>query len=632
MSETTLKAAAPDTGKLAALTLGALGVVYGDIGTSPLYTLRECFSPEHGLALTPANIMGIMSLVFWALILVVTVKYVLFVMRADNKGEGGILALLALATNSRPDASGRLSGLMALGLFGAALFYGDGMITPAVSVLSAVEGLEVAQPSLEAVVVPVTIVILIVLFAIQSHGTAKVGTLFGPIMIMWFVTLGVVGLIEVVKEPQILAALDPRYAMAFFQSNGWIGFLVLGAVVLAVTGGEALYADMGHFGRRPIKIAWLAVVLPSLMLNYLGQCALLLTEPEAVRSPFYLLVPDWGLYPMILLATCAAVIASQAVISGVFSLTRQAVQLGLCPRLDIRHTSSEEGGQIYIPRANWGLLFAVIGLVVWFQSSSRLATAYGIAVTGDMVITTILALVVAHRRWNWSLPVCLTVGALFLSVDLALFFANAVKIPHGGWVPLVIAAVTLGLMSTWRRGRAVLARRLAEDSLPLDSFIKRHAKSGEIQRVKGTAVFMTSSADTVPIALLHNLKHNQVMHERVVFLTVLVEDVPRVPAKDRVLVEGLAEGFYRLTVRYGFSQEPNIPKALRLCKAFGLEFDVMSTSFFLGRETLIPRINPQMAQWREKLFVVMSRTAVSATDFFKIPPNRVVELGTQVQL
>ena len=632
MSESTLKAAAPDTGKMAALTLGALGVVYGDIGTSPLYTLRECFSPEHGLALTPANIMGIMSLVFWALILVVTVKYVLFVMRADNKGEGGILALLALATNSRPDASGRLSGLMALGLFGAALFYGDGMITPAVSVLSAVEGLEVAQPSLESVVVPVTIVILIVLFAIQSHGTAKVGTLFGPIMITWFVTLGVVGLVEVVKEPQILAALDPRYAVAFFQSNGWIGFLVLGAVVLAVTGGEALYADMGHFGRRPIKIAWLAVVLPSLLLNYLGQCALLLTEPDAVRSPFYLLVPDWGLYPMILLATCAAVIASQAVISGVFSLTRQAVQLGLCPRLDIRHTSSEEGGQIYIPRANWGLLFAVIGLVVWFQSSSRLATAYGIAVTGDMVITTILALVVAHRRWNWSLPVCLTVGALFLTVDLALFFANAVKIPHGGWVPLVIAAVTLGLMSTWRRGRAVLARRLAEDSLPLDSFIKRHAKSGEIQRVKGTAVFMTSSADTVPIALLHNLKHNQVMHERVVFLTVLVEDVPRVPAKDRVLVEGLAEGFYRLTVRYGFSQEPNIPKALRLCKAFGLEFDVMSTSFFLGRETLIPRINPQMAQWREKLFVVMSRTAVSATDFFKIPPNRVVELGTQVQL
>ncbi|TWA88305.1 KUP system potassium uptake protein [Azospirillum brasilense] len=632
MSDTTLKAAVPDKGRLAALTLGALGVVYGDIGTSPLYTLRECFSPEHGLALTPENILGIMSMVFWALVLVVTVKYVLFVMRADNKGEGGILALLALATNSRPDSTGRLSGLMAMGLFGAALFYGDGMITPAISVLSAVEGLEVAQPALERVVVPVTVGILIALFAIQSRGTEKVGRLFGPIMVAWFATLGLLGLIELVKEPQVLAALDPRHAVRFFASNGWIGFLVLGAVVLAVTGGEALYADMGHFGRRPIKVAWLAVVLPALLLNYLGQCALLLSDPTAVRSPFYLLVPEWGLYPMVLLSTCAAVIASQAVISGVFSLTRQAVQLGLCPRLDIRHTSQEEGGQIYIPRANWGLLFAVIGLVLWFESSSRLATAYGIAVTGDMVITTILALVVAHRRWNWSLPACLALGALFLSVDLALFLANAVKIPHGGWVPLVIAAVTLGLMSTWRRGRAVLNRRLAEDSLPLDSFIKRHAKSSDIQRVKGTAIFLTSSADTVPIALLHNLKHNQVMHERIVFLTVMVEDVPRVPAKERVVLEGLADGFYRLTVRYGFSQEPNIPKALRLCKAFGLEFDVMTTSFFLGRETLIPRINPQMAQWREKLFVVMSRTAVSATDFFKIPPNRVVELGTQVQL
>ncbi|HYG88704.1 MAG TPA: potassium transporter Kup [Azospirillum sp.] len=628
----TSKAAEPGAGRAAALTLGALGVVFGDIGTSPLYTLRECFSPEHGLALTPANIMGIMSLVFWALVITVSVKYVLFVMRADNKGEGGILSLLALATNSRPDATGRLSKLMALGLFGAALFYGDGMITPAMSVLSAVEGLEVAQPALEEVVVPVTVTILIALFAIQSHGTARVGALFGPVMLTWFSTLGLLGLVEVVQEPQILAALNPAHALGFFQTNGWVGFLVLGAVVLAVTGGEALYADMGHFGRLPIRTAWFYIVLPSLLLNYLGQCALLLSDPEAVRSPFYLLVPEWGLYPMIALATLATVIASQAVISGVFSLTRQAVQLGLCPRLDIRHTSSEEEGQIYIPRANWGLLLGTIGLVVWFQSSSNLAAAYGIAVTGDMVITSILALVVAHRRWRWSVPVCLAAGAVFLSVELSFFAANIIKIPHGGWVPLVIAAVTLGLMSTWRRGRAVLARRLAEESLPLEQFIKRAAKSGDIHRVKGTAVFMTSSNDTVPIALLHNLKHNQVMHERVVFVTVLVEDVPRVPAKDRVVVEGLAEGFYRLTVRYGFSQEPNIPKALRLCKALGLEFDLMATSFFLGRETLIPRINPQMAQWREKLFVVMSRTAVSATDFFKIPPNRVVELGTQVQL
>ena len=628
----TSKAAEPDTGRMAALTLGALGVVYGDIGTSPLYTLRECFSPEHGLAATPGNILGIMSLVFWALIIVVSVKYLLFVMRADNKGEGGILALLALATSSRPDATGKLSGMMLLGLLGASLFYGDGMITPAISVLSAVEGLEVAQPALHEVVVPVTVVILVALFAIQSHGTSRVGALFGPIMLAWFTTLGVLGLVEVIKEPQILAALDPRHAIAFFGENGWLAFLVLGAAVLAVTGGEALYADMGHFGRTPIRITWFTIVLPGLMLNYLGQSALLLTEPEAVRSPFYLLVPEWGLYPMIGLATMATVIASQAVISGVFSLTRQAVQLGLCPRLDIRHTSAEEGGQIYIPRANWGLLLGTLGLVVWFQSSSKLAAAYGIAVTGDMVITTILALVVARRRWNWGTPVIVALGVLFLSVDLGFFSANIIKIPQGGWVPLLIAVLTLGLMSTWRRGRAVLAHRLAEESLPLDQFIRRAAKSEDIHRVKGTAVFMTSSADTVPIALLHNLKHNQVMHERIVFLTVVVEDVPRVPAKDRVELQGLAEGFYRLTVRYGFSQEPNIPKALRLCKALGLEFDLMATSFFLGRETLIPRINPQMAHWREKLFVVMSRTAVSATDFFKIPPNRVVELGTQVQL
>ncbi|CAO3431089.1 potassium transporter Kup [Azospirillum doebereinerae] len=632
MSDTTMKTAAPDTGKLAGLTLGAIGVVFGDIGTSPLYTLRECFGGEHALPLTPANVMGVMSLVFWALVIVVTVKYVIFVMRADNKGEGGILSLLALASVRRPDSAGRLTLLTALGLCGASLFYGDGMITPAMSVLSAVEGLEVAEPALKSMVVPVTVGILIALFAIQSHGTARVGTLFGPIMVAWFTTLGVLGLVEVVREPAILAAFHPGYAVAFFAANGGVGFLVLGAVVLAITGGEALYADMGHFGRRPIKLAWLFVVLPALLLNYLGQCALLLSDPGAVRSPFYLLAPDWALYPMIGLSTMAAVIASQAVISGVFSLTRQAVQLGLCPRLDIRHTSNEEEGQIYIPRANWGLLAATIGLVVVFQSSSRLASAYGIAVTGDMIITTILALVVAHRRWNWSLPLCLAVGGAFLSIDLSFFAANAVKIPHGGWVPLVIAAVTVGMMATWRRGRAVLSIRLAEESLPLDAFIRRQAKSSDIHRVKGTAVFMTSSSNIVPIALLHNLKHNQVMHERVVFVTVVVDDVPRVPAKDRVLVEGLAEGFYRITVRYGFSQEPNIPKALRLCKAFGLEFDVMATSFFLGRETLIPKMNSQMALWREKLFVVMSRTSVSATDFFKLPPNRVVELGTQVQL
>ncbi|MCW2246026.1 KUP system potassium uptake protein [Azospirillum fermentarium] len=631
MTAPSSKTAGPDRGRLAALLLGAIGVVYGDIGTSPLYTFRECLTEEHGIAVIPANIYGVVSLVFWALVIVVSVKYVLFVMRADNKGEGGILALLALATQSRPDASGRLGFLMALGVFGAALFYGDGIITPAISVLSAVEGLEIAEPALERVVVPMTLVILVLLFSIQSRGTSKVGALFGPIMVLWFVVLAILGLAQVVQAPEILAALDPRYGLSFLAENRLKAFTVLGSVVLAVTGAEALYVDMGHFGRFPIQAAWFGLVLPSLMLNYLGQAALLLHDPEAVRNPFYLLAPDWALYPLIALATAAAVIASQAVISGVFSLTRQAVQLGLCPRLDIRHTSSEEEGQIYIARANWGLLFAIIGLVLWFESSGNLAAAYGIAVTGTMLISTILALVVARRRWHWSVLLCVLVGGVFLIVDVAFFAANIIKVPQGGWAPLAIGVVTLFLMSTWRRGRAVLSRRLAEDSLPLEDFVKRQAKS-PIHRVKGTAVFMTSGAGTVPIAMLHNLKHNQVLHERVVFLTVLVDDVPRVPAKDRVTVEGLAEGFYRIVVRYGFSQEPNIPNALRLCKALGLEFDMMTTSFFLGRETLIPKMQPPMAQWREKLFVVMSRTSVSATDFFKIPPNRVVELGTQVQL
>ncbi|HYD30339.1 MAG TPA: KUP/HAK/KT family potassium transporter, partial [Azospirillaceae bacterium] len=398
-----------------------------------------------------------------------------------------------------------------------------------------------------------------------------------------------------------------------------------------VTGGEALYADMGHFGRQPIKLAWLGLVLPSLLINYFGQATLLLRDPEAVRNPFYLLVPEWGLYPMIFLATAATVIASQAVISGVFSITRQAVQLGLCPRLEVRHTSNEEEGQIYIPRANWGLLLCIIGLVIWFESSSKLAAAYGIAVTGDMVITSIMALVVARRVWGWKWLTCLVVGVAFLSVDLAFFAANSIKIPHGGWVPLVVGAITLLLMSTWRQGRVILSRRLSEESLPLAAFLKRQQEK-PVHRVPGTAIFMTGNTDTVPIALLHNLKHNQVLHERIVFVTVMLEDVPRVPAKDRVVVEGLAEGFYRITVRYGFVQEPNIPKALRLCKAFGLEFDLMQTSFFLGRETLIPSLTPSWPKWRENLFVVMSRTAVSATDFFRIPPGRVVELGTQVQL
>ena len=618
--------------RLGVLSLGAMGVVYGDIGTSPLYTLKECFDPDHGVPVTPDNIYGIASLVFWAIIIVVTLKYVLFVMRADNRGEGGILALLALALRATGTDKNHVGLLMVLGLIGAALFYGDGMITPAISVLSAVEGLEVGTPVFTPFVVPITLVVLIGLFAIQSHGTELVGRLFGPVMVVWFFALGALGLAEIAGHPAVLAALNPVYGATFLLSHGWAAFVVLGSVVLAVTGGEALYADMGHFGKLPIQISWFALVLPALGLNYFGQAALMLADPEAAKNPFYLLVPEFGLYPMVVLSTLATVIASQAVISGVFSLSRQAVQLGYSPRLEIKHTSDEEEGQIYIPRANWGLLVAIIALVVGFKSSTNLAAAYGIAVTGTMAATTVLALVVARFQWKWPLALCLAMGAGFLVVDLAFFGANLLKVTAGGWFPLAVGAAMFLLMATWRRGRQILNKRLAEGAMPLDLFLKQQKDSTNIIRVRGTAIFMTGDTQTVPIALLHNLKHNKALHQRVVFMTVQTEDIPRVAARDRVVVEGLAEGFYRITVRYGFVQEPDIPKVLRLCKAFGLEFDMMDTSFFLGRETLISSVHPEMAEWRERLFVVMSRNAVSATDFFRIPAGRVVELGTQVQL
>ena len=620
-----------DARRLAALSLAAIGVVYGDIGTSPLYTIKECFGGEHGLPVTQANVLGIASLVFWALIIVVTLKYVLFIMRADNRGEGGILALLALAMHSSHADKRRMGPVMVLGLFGAALFFGDSIITPAVSVLSAVEGLEVASPAMQRYVEPLTLGVITILFLAQSRGTTKIGRVFGPIMVLWFIALAVLGLREIVTEPAILAAINPLHAARFLVEHGGRAFLVLGSVVLAVTGAEALYADMGHFGKRPIQTAWFSLVLPALALNYFGQTALLLDDPEAVRNPFYLLVPDALLYPMIILATAAAVIASQAVISGAFSLSRQAVQLGFSPRLEIRHTSEEEEGQIYIPRANWGLYIGIVVLVLGFKSSSALAGAYGIAVTGTMVCSTILALVVARTLWKWSLPVCLGLGAAFLVLDFAFMGANLLKIPEGGWFPLMVGLGMLLLMATWKRGRQILSKRLAEDSMPIDLFLARQ-KQNPTHRVPGTAIYMTGNPDTLPVALLHNLKHNKVLHERVVFMTVEFDDIPRVSAKDRVVVQGLADGFYAITVRYGFFQEPDLPKVLRLCKAFGLEFDVMQTSFFLGRETLIPSIHPEMAEWREKLFVVMSRNSVSATDFFRIPAGRVVELGTQVQL
>ena len=620
-----------DPRRLAALSLAAIGVVYGDIGTSPLYTIKECFGGSHGLAVNPANVLGIASLVLWALIIVVTLKYVLFVMRADNRGEGGILALLALAIHSAHSDRRGMGPVMVLGLFGCALFFGDSIITPAISVLSAIEGLEVASPQLEPYVEPVTLGVITLLFLVQSRGTTKIGAVFGPVMLLWFVALAAFGIMEIVTEPAILAAVNPLHGIRFVIANGWLAFMVLGSVVLAVTGAEALYADMGHFGKRPIQSAWFALVLPALALNYFGQAALLLDDPEAVRNPFYLLVPEPLLYPMIGLATCAAVIASQAVISGAFSLSRQAVQLGFSPRLEIRHTSDEEEGQIYIPRANWGLYIGIVVLVLGFKSSSNLAGAYGIAVTGTMVCSTVLALVVARTLWKWPLPVCIGLGVAFLSLDMAFMGANLLKIPDGGWFPLMVGVGMFLLMATWKRGRQILAKRLAEDSMPIDLFLARQ-KEKPTRRVAGTAICMTGNPEIIPVALLHNLKHNKVLHERVVFMTVVFEDIPRVSAKDRVLVQGLAEGFYSITVRYGFFQEPNLPKVLRLCKAFGLEFDLMQTSFFLGRETLIPSIHPEMAEWREKLFVVMSRNSVSATDFFRIPAGRVVELGTQVQL
>ncbi|RAU23310.1 potassium transporter Kup [Paramagnetospirillum kuznetsovii] len=621
-----------DIKRLGALSLAAMGVVYGDIGTSPLYTLKECFDPDHGVPLTPENIYGIASLVFWAIIVVVTLKYVLFVMRADNRGEGGILALLALAMRATNADRARIGPLVVLGLIGAALFFGDGVITPAISVLSAVEGLEVGTPMFQPYVIPITLAVLIGLFAIQSHGTELVGKLFGPVMVVWFVTIAVLGFIEVAGHPGILTAINPAYGLTFLFTHGWIAFIVLGSVVLAVTGGEALYADMGHFGKLPIQISWFVMVLPALMLSYLGQAALLLDNPEAVKNPFYLLAPDWALYPLVALATLATVIASQAVISGVFSLSRQAVQLGYSPRLDIRHTSDEEEGQIYIARANWGLLIGIVALVVGFKSSTNLAAAYGIAVTGTMATTTVLALVVARHQWKWPAWLCIALGVVFLVVDLAFFGANLLKVANGGWFPLAVGAAMFLAMSTWRRGRVILAKRLAEGAMPLEMFLQQQKQSEHMLRVRGTAIFMTGDTDTVPIALLHNLKHNKALHQRVVFMTVITDDIPRVSARDRVVVEGLAEGFYRITVRYGFFQEPDIPKVLRLCKAFGLEFDMMDTSFFLGRETVIPSVHPEMAEWRERLYVIMGRNAVSATDFFRIPAGRVVELGIQVQM
>ena len=613
-----------------ALTVAAIGVVFGDIGTSPLYALKEIFNGHHPIPVTPDNILGVLSLVFWAIMIMVTIKYVLIIMRADNRGEGGSLALLSLVIENAK-GNPRLTWVISLlGIFAAALFYGDSMITPAISVLSAVEGLEIITPDLKPYVVPITLVILTGLFFIQKHGTGAVGMLFGPVMVCWFAILGVLGAIEIAQYPSVLAALSPLYAIDFVVAHPRLSFLALGSVILAVTGGEALYTDMGHFGRPPIRLAWFGFVMPALVLNYFGQGALLLNEPAAIQSPFFHLGPSWALIPMVVLATLATVIASQAVISGAFSVARQAVQMGLLPRMQIIHTSGREEGQIYVPFTNWTLYLAVVALVVGFQNSSNLAAAYGIAVTTTMLIDTILVAFVMVLLWKWNLMVVALVVGSLLVVDIAFFSANIIKIPEGGWFPIAMALVSFTVLTTWRRGRRLLLDEMARQTFPLVDFL---ATIGDVYRIHGTSIFMTSAKEGVPSALLHNLKHNQVLHERVVLLTVQTANTPFVNDLDRLYLHRLDEGFIRVIVRYGFMEDPDVPAALEQCARFGETFDMMETTFYVARETVIPRIpGRDIAPWRARLFALMSKNATSATDFFKIPTNRVVELGTQLVL
>ncbi len=617
-------------GRPFALLLGALGIVYGDIGTSPLYAIKECFSPEspHHVAVTAGNVLGVMSLVFWSLTMVIVVKYLSFIMRADNAGSGGILALLALVPKGL--RQGRAIVTM-LALFGTALLYGDGVITPAISVLSAIEGLEVATHALKPVDIPLTIAVLVALFAVQSRGTAGIGKIFGPVTSVWFLTIAVLGARQIAQMPSILAAIDPRHAVAFFRENAGHGFLVLGSVFLVVTGGEALYADMGHFGRRPIRHAWYAVVFPALLLNYFGQGAMLLAHPESAANPFYALVPSWALYPVVGVATAATVVASQALISGAFSLTQQAVQLGFFPRVTIIHTSRHAEGQIYVPEINSMLLVACVTCVALFKSSTALAAAYGIAVTGTMAITSFIYFVVTTRTWGWKLSRALPLLLLFLTFDLAFFAANAAKFFHGGWFPVAMAIAIFMVMTTWHRGRELLAEAVRPTILPLDLFLADVERTAP-HRVKGTAVFMASSPEGTPPALLHNFKHNQIVHQQVVLLSVQSSPVPEVPAGEQVEVEGLGHGFFRVTVHYGFIQRPDVPDALRRCAPRGLIVDPSQASFYLGRETLVPTGASKMAGWRKRLFAFISRNARTATAYFNLPPNRVVELGAQIQL
>lgn len=615
-------------GKMAALALAAMGVVYGDIGTSPLYALHEIFGgAHHPVPITPANVLGILSVIFWSLMIVVSLKYVAFIMRANNRGEGGIMALMSLALRPMAQDSKSRFVLMTLGLFGAALFYGDGIITPAISVLSAVEGLEIATPAFKPYVIPISLVTLIGLFIVQRRGTATVGVMFGPIMIVWFILLAVLGILSIAQTPDVLAALNPVHGLRFLSTDPVLGFFSMGATVLVLTGAEALYADMGHFGQKPIQYAWFGIVLPALLLNYYGQGALLLRDAKAIENPFYLLAPGWMTLPLVVLSTVATVIASQAVISGAFSITQQAIQLGFSPRMEINHTSDEQIGQIYLPGINWTLLIAVIALVVGFGSSTNLAAAYGIAVTGTMFITDILAFVVARYVWGWSTWRALLGAVPFVLIDLAFFSANSVKIHDGGWFPLAFGLLVYILLSTWQRGRMLVRDEMIKQAIPMDSLID---SIDLVHRVEGTAVFMTSSKEGAPPALLHNLKHNKILHERVVLLTVQTMDTPYVAEMERIYVHRMGKGFLRVLVRYGFMESPDIPGALDMCKHQGERFDLMDTTFYLSRETLVPSLRKNMLPIRARLFTIMTKNATAASDFFKIPSNRVVELGTQL--
>ncbi|MES2116964.1 MAG: potassium transporter Kup [Pseudomonadota bacterium] len=616
---------------LVALTLAAIGIVYGDIGTSPLYTLKTIFSPEHGLRLTPDNLLGVISLIFWGLTIIVSLKYVTLVLRADNRGEGGIMALMALALNSVSKSPKLHYRLMLCGVFGAALFYGDSVITPAISVLSAIEGLEVATPALKPYVVPLTIAVLVALYALQQHGTAGIGRWFGPVMILWFAALAVMGLVNIVAAPQILSALNPWYALKFVLANRFIAFVALGAVVLAFTGAEALYADMGHFGKKPIRMAWFLIVFPSLALNYLGQGGLLLAHPEAISNPFYQQLGAWSVYPLVAMSTLATVIASQATISGTFSMTKQAIALGFLPRMRILHTSASEIGQIYMPMVNWLQLVVVLLAVIGFGSSDNLAAAYGIAVTATMLATTVLTFFVIRYRWQINLMLCWAATGFFLLIDVLFFSANALKLFHGGWFPLLLGSVLFVVMLTWRAGRALVFQNLQKHAIPLEDFLSSLFVAPPT-RVPGTAIFLRGESDGVPHAMLHNLSHNKVLHERVVFFTIHIIEEPYVPEAEQIKIIDLGHNCFQLNVHYGFKDEPDIPRVLSLCASHGLPFEMMETSFFIARQTVISTPGAGMAPWREHLFVAMSRNARGAADYYQIPSNRVIELGTQVEI